>query len=497
MRFASLPWAGVAVRPLASTFGVEVAGIDLTAALTDRQRCAVGHGIGQPGPSGRTAAQYRPFVSTAVREVAVAPEHRPSPAMTRRGFLSAASGAALSLTAAGVLGGCTDATSSPAGGSADSGPGGIPLGRPDRPVTLPLYDDSPAIAAGLAPEAGPLQVYTWVDYVSPKVIAEFRRRYGASVQVTTFNSVDEAIAKLTSGAVHFDVATPGVADLPRLVAGKLIRPLNLEYIPNLKANVWPPMADPWYDRGPRYTVPYGMSSTGISWRADKLPDFDPTTLANPYDAFWQATAAKGRVRMLDDQRHALSWALLRNGVKDINTGDQSLLDRAAADLVDLVRRVNLKFANNDFETMPSGAVWLHESWSGALVLAQRYLPKGTPVDVLRYWWPGNAKGVPGGIVQNDLLVVLRGGRNPVLAHLFLNHLLDSATALQSFAFTGFQQPLRGSEPEALVRAGLVPPNLKGTGLTQEQVAAGLVNAPLSERATVLWQNAWAKVKAAT
>lgn len=424
-------------------------------------------------------------------------EHRRSPAMTRRGFLSTASGAALGLTAAGLLGGCVDTTSSPAGGSADSGPGGIPLGRPDRPVTLPLYDDNPAIASGLRPEAGPLQVYTWVDYVSPKVIAEFQRRYGASVRVTTFNSIDEAIAKLSSGALRFDVATPGFADLPRLVAGKLIQPLNLEYVPNLTANVWQPMADPWYDRGPRYTVPYGMSSTGISWRADRLPDFDPTRLANPYDVFWQTTAAKGRVRMLDDERNTLSWALLRNGVKDVNTDDQALLDRAAVDLASLVDTVNLKFANNDFETLPAGSVWLHESWSGALVLATRYLPKGTPVDVLRYWWPGNAAGGPGGIVHSDQLVVLRGARSPVLAHLFLNHLLDSATALESFAFTGFQQPVRGSEPEALVRAGLVPPNLQGTGLTQAQVAAGLVNGPLSERATVLWQNAWARVKAAS
>jgi len=360
---------------------------------------------------------------------------------------------------------------------------------------MPLYGDNAAVASGLRPEAGPLQVYTWVDYVSPKAIAAFQRKYGASVRVTTFNSIDEAIAKLTSGAVHFDVATPGFGDLPRLVAGKLIQPLNLDYIPNLAANVWAPMADPWYDRGPRYTVPYGMSSTGISWRADKMPGFDPAALANPYDAFWQATAVKGRVRMLDDQRNTLSWALLRNGVKDVNTGDKALLDRAAGDLVDLVGRVNLKFANNDFETMPNGSVWLHESWSGALVLAQRYLPKGTPADVLRYWWPGSAPSSPGGIVHSDQLVVLRGGRNPVLAHLFLNHLLDSKVALESFAFTGFQQPLRGSEPAALVRAGLVPPNLQSTGLTQDQVAAGLVNAPLSEAATALWQDAWARVKA--
>jgi spermidine/putrescine transport system substrate-binding protein len=419
--------------------------------------------------------------------------------MTRRGFLSAASGTALGLAATGSLGGCGASSTAPpnAGSAADSGPGGIPLGRPDRPVTLPLYDDNKAVAWGLNVESGPLQVYTWVDYVSPKVIEDFQREHGCAVEVTTFNSIDEAITKLASGAVRFDVATPGFGDLPRLVAGKLIAPLNLDYVPNLKANVWEPMADPWYDKGCRYTVPYGMSSTGISWRADKMPGFDPAKLANPYDVFWQAKDVKGRVRMLDDQRNTLAWALLRNGVKDVNTGDTALLDRAAADLIELVSTVDIKFANNDFETLPNGSVWLHESWSGALVLATRYLPKDTPADVLRYWWPGSASGRAGGLVHSDQLVVLRGGRNPVLAHLFLNHLLDSATALENFAFTGFQQPVRGSEPDALVRAGLVPPNLRDTSLTAEQVAAGLVNAPLASQVEALWQARWSRVKAAT
>ncbi len=417
------------------------------------------------------------------------------PRITRRGFLSAASLTAMGLATTGLTG-CADTTTAGPSGSS-SGPAGIALGRPDHPVTLPLYDDNKAIAAGQQPEAGPLQVYTWVDYVAPAAIADFQRKYNASVQVTTFNSIDEAIEKLASGAVHFDVATPGFGDLPRLVAGKLIQPLNLTYIPNLAANVWPPMANPWYDVGSRYSVPYGMSSTGISWRADKLPGYDPSTLANPYDAFWQATQVKGRVRMLDDERNALAWALLRNGVKDINTDDTTLLTQAADYLIQLVDRVNLKFANNDFETMPAGEVWLHESWSGALVLAQRYLPKGTPADVLRYWWPGSAAGGPGGIVHSDQLVLLRGSRNPVLAHLFVNQLLDSGTALKSFAFTGFQQPVRGSEPDALVNAGLVPANLRDTSLTPAQVAAGLVNAPLSVRASALWQDAWSRVKSAT
>ena len=36
-------------------------------------------------------------------------------------------------------------------------------------------------------------------------------------------------------------------NLDQVVAGKLIKPLNLDYIPNLKKNVWPQLVSPFYD----------------------------------------------------------------------------------------------------------------------------------------------------------------------------------------------------------------------------------------------------------
>ena len=42
------------------------------------------------------------------------------------------------------------------------GPGGIPLARPDHPVTLPMYEDP--LMAGMAPESGgDFVVYVYAD----------------------------------------------------------------------------------------------------------------------------------------------------------------------------------------------------------------------------------------------------------------------------------------------------------------------------------------------
>ena len=58
--------------------------------------------------------------------------------------------------------------------------------------------------------------------------------------------------------------------------------------------------------------------------------------------------------------------------------------------------------------------------------------------------------------------VLRGARNPVLAHLFLNYLLDPDVALTNFAFNYYQQPLTAMMPELLVEHGLIPKTLDST-----------------------------------
>ncbi len=142
------------------------------------------------------------------------------------------------------------------------------LARPNRPITLPIYRDNRAIPSGLPHEKGPLQFYNWIDYINPDVITSFQKKYGVKVEISTFTTIDEAVAKLASGAVQFDVFVPETVFLEQLVVGKILQPLNHSYIPNLAANVWPSLADPWYDVGSRYSVPYTVYTTGIGWRSD-------------------------------------------------------------------------------------------------------------------------------------------------------------------------------------------------------------------------------------
>ena len=81
------------------------------------------------------------------------------------------------------------------------GPGGIPLARPDHPVTLPMYEDP--IKAGMAPETGgDFVVYVYADYIDKGLVNEFCKAHGVNMQLTTYDSQDESITKQATHAVR-------------------------------------------------------------------------------------------------------------------------------------------------------------------------------------------------------------------------------------------------------------------------------------------------------
>jgi spermidine/putrescine-binding protein len=99
---------------------------------------------------------------------------------TRRRFLLASAGA---LAAAPALARAGTALGAPEG--VPLGPGGIPLARRSRPVTLPIYHDNEPVDSGASPEKGPLQVFTWSAYVNPTVIKAFEKQYKVAVTLTS------------------------------------------------------------------------------------------------------------------------------------------------------------------------------------------------------------------------------------------------------------------------------------------------------------------------
>jgi spermidine/putrescine transport system substrate-binding protein len=430
--------------------------------------------------------------------------------ITRRQLARGAAGAVAGVGVAAGLAACENTTTpvgadagGPTGAAADlvvpkpTGPAGLPLPRTDNSVTWAITDENKPIKDGLGNEPGPLRIYNYADYIDPATLKRFQKELSTKVEIATYNSADEAVAKLASGAVDFDLIM-GLAgsNIVDLIAHKLLLPLNHSYLPNLEKNVWPELADPFYDRGSRYTVPYVVWMDGIGWRNDKVKE-DVAGMDVPWDIFWHAQAYRGKVGILDDRRDALSMPMQRDAMHrgtrpDLNTEDADTISKAGSELAELSGICNPKVTITDYQTLPEGKTVLHHSWSGDLLSAAfYYLPKGVKADVLSYWRPKE-----NGVVQNDFFGIGRTAKQPVLAHQFVNFMLDEKNAYDNFVnFTGYTPPQNGIDADALLKQGLIPKTLQEAVVRPGEFATNQELLQLSVTGERLWDDAWSKFKA--
>jgi len=301
--------------------------------------------------------------------------------------------------------------------------------------------------------------------------------------------MDIAITRLAKH-VKADVTNISLDRVGQAVAGKLLKPVNLDYIPNLKKNVWPQLQSPFYDVESRYTVPYTIYSTGIGWRSDKVKE-DISHLDNPWSIFWNSQAYKGYVGVLDDSRESLAMAMLYRDNYDVNTEDPAVIDKALADLKALIPICNPKVNITEYQTLPEGTSYLHEVWSGDMLSAViSYMPKGGDPSTLQYWVPPRGKA----LVQNDCWAISATTKKPVLAHLFLNYIIDEQVAYDNFTgFTGYQPPQISITPDSLTSKGVIPPNLKTVVLGPEDLGSDALSLmALTPKGQALWQSAYSK-----
>ena len=416
------------------------------------------------------------------RENRSAASDSPASGLSRRDFLRGAGSAGAGLALGGLLAACgssSGGTTTPGGGGTTSSTLPSPP-RPNHPVRWPIYADNKAIASNLQPEQGAtLEIYNWVAYLNEAVVKSFCKKYNCKYTLTTFNTMTEAIAKLGSGQFQFDVFFPTIDVIGQLIETKLMRPLNHSYIPNI-SNTWSDYQNPFYDQGWQYTTPYSIYTTGMAWRKDKV------NLTPGWDMPWQASAYKGKVALLDDYREGISLALLKRGIYDLNTTSTAQIQQAGADLQQLSSLVNVRIDNNDYTDVPTGKTWVHEAWSGDMAAAYEYLPKGTSIDTLGYWFPSDGKGP----VANDLMTVLSTGKNPVLSHLFINYLLDVHNAIENYSYVGYMQPLTAVTAQRLVQEQLLPTQLTSTVVTPADFRTGVEELELPTSANAVWESTW-------
>ncbi len=150
-----------------------------------------------------------------------------------------------------------------------------------------------------------------------------------------------------------------------------------------------------------------------------------------------------------------------------------------------------KVTLSQYNDLPLGQLGLSLMWSGDVVNSLYYLPKGASPKILNFWFPPDGKG----LVNNDLMVVLSGGKCPVLAHLFIDFLLEQRNAIRNFRYTGYQPPQNSLDPAALVDEGFLPPNLESATVLPDYFETGYRLIEQTPAAEAAWLAVWQKFKA--
>ena len=405
--------------------------------------------------------------------------------LSRRQFLTRAGGAAIAMPSlAAILAAC----SKPGTPSASGGASDIPIATLENPVTLPLNQEP--IAASTPLESGPLVLYNWADYIYKKTVAEFEDQFGVQVDLTTFNNMEEGIQKVANGQVTPDVFVPTPGYVRRLVQQNLLQPLQHELIPNMEASVWPSYYNPgpYYDLGWNYTVPYTIYTWGVAYRRDRVSDDEAA--AQGWEMLWNNEYADA-ISLYDSYGDTIAITILRNGSLDVNTGDPALIEAAKEAILQTINDNKARLTiNGVYAKLPAGDYTVAEAWSGDIVGAQWYLPKGTGTDVLGFWRPETGKTMIG----NDTLAIPTAAKSPRLAHEFINFFLDKKHGYDNFVnWNGYQPPFTSIDPATLIADGVVPENLASAVVTEDMFKKDLTPYELTPTVDLEWQDAWTTI----
>ena len=101
----------------------------------------------------------------------------------------------------------------------------------------------------------------------PGTDQEIRGKYQVKVTITDYDSNDTALAKVRQGGSGFDIAVPSQSHLPVWISEGLIQETNAGQMENAK-NLAPEWANPEFDPGRKYSVPWQLGTIGITVNTD-------------------------------------------------------------------------------------------------------------------------------------------------------------------------------------------------------------------------------------
>ena len=284
-----------------------------------------------------------------------------------------------------------------------------------------------------------LYVYNWGEYISDgsegsldsnEAFEEwYFETYGERVKVTysTYSSNEDMYAKLSAGAVSYDVIVPSDYMIERLIDEDMLAPLDYSNSPNI-VNIVPEFYGKdakfdYYDEGNVYSVPYFYGMIGIIYNTTMVDEAD----IGSWDLMWNEKY-KGNILQFNNSRDAFGTAQYYLGI-DVNTRDEAEWRRALEKLREQKAIVQGYVMDEIFNKMQGGSAAISAYYAGD------FLTMYEENEDLEFYYPEEGTNL-----YVDAMCIPKTSKNKTVAERYINFMLSEEPAIANAEYTYYASP---------------------------------------------------------
>jgi spermidine/putrescine transport system substrate-binding protein len=285
-----------------------------------------------------------------------------------------------------------------------------------------------AALAGATPALaeGQLHIYNWGDYTNPKLLEKFTAETGIEVTLDDYDSNETMLAKVRAGNSGYDIVVPTDYVVKIMIDEGLLAETRPDQMANFK-NVDPLWANPPFDPGRRYSVPWQWGTTGFAVDTDVYKG-DINTWAILFDP---PDELKGKINMQPSQDEVFAAAQRYLGIPRCTSDPQQLKT-----MYEMIVNAKQYWRTMDYgmiDTMVAGDTAASHGWNGAAMRVRLAKP------TVAYAYP--KEGFP---VWMDNIVVLHDAPNMENAKIFQNFIMDPENAALVSDYAKYANAVVGS-----------------------------------------------------
>lgn len=288
-----------------------------------------------------------------------------------------------------------------------------------------------------------LYVYNWGEYISDgsegsldsnkAFEAWYYETYGERVKVnySTFSSNEDMYAKLSSGAVSYDVVVPSDYMVQRLIKEGMVLPLDYENIPHAH-HLHPDFYGPdavydYYDKGNVYSIPYMYGMIGIIYNTTMVEENDPNI--GSWALMWDEDYA-GNILQFNNSRDAFGTAQYYLGL-DVNSDDEQDWRAALEKLREQKQVVQGYVMDEIYNKMENGSAAIASYYAGD------FLTMYEENQDLEFFYPSEGTNL-----YVDAMCIPSTCHNKLIAERYIDFMLTEEPAVANAEYTYYASPNR-------------------------------------------------------